>query len=70
MKFPYGLSDFVTLIQEGYFYQDRTDRIPPVSYTHLDVYKRQMIWCFWTAKAPWVPPLVKRRWLLAGLETG
>lgn len=28
MKFPYGLSDFVTLIQEGYFYQDRTDRIP------------------------------------------
>ena len=28
MKFPYGLSDFRTLIQEGYFYQDRTDRIP------------------------------------------
>ncbi len=28
MKFPYGLSDFATLIQEGYFYQDRTDRIP------------------------------------------
>ncbi len=28
MKFPYGLSDFATLINEGYFYQDRTDRIP------------------------------------------
>ncbi|MDG4594246.1 MAG: AAA family ATPase [Candidatus Contendobacter sp.] len=28
MKFPYGLSDFATLIREGYFYQDRTDRIP------------------------------------------
>ena len=28
MKFPYVLSDFATLIQEGYFYQDRTDRIP------------------------------------------
>jgi hypothetical protein len=27
MKFPYGLSDFATLIQEGYFYQDRTDRL-------------------------------------------
>ncbi len=28
MKFPYGLSDFATLIQNGYFYQDRTDRLP------------------------------------------
>ncbi|MEA1048687.1 AAA family ATPase [Lamprobacter modestohalophilus] len=28
MLFPYGLSDFATLRQEGYFYQDRTDRIP------------------------------------------
>ena len=27
MEFPYGLSDFGTLIREGYFYQDRTDRI-------------------------------------------
>jgi len=27
MQFPYGLSDFATLIQNGYFYQDRTDRI-------------------------------------------
>ena len=30
MKFPYGLSDFGTLIQEGYWYQDRTDRIAPL----------------------------------------
>lgn len=28
MKFPYGLSNFGTLVQERYFYQDRTDRIP------------------------------------------
>ena len=28
MQFPYALNDFGTLIQEGYFYQDRTDRIP------------------------------------------
>jgi hypothetical protein len=28
MKFPYALSDFGTLRREGYFYQDRTDRIP------------------------------------------
>jgi hypothetical protein len=28
MKFPYGLKDFGTLRREGYFYQDRTDRIP------------------------------------------
>ncbi len=28
MQFPYGLSDFPTIIHEHYFYQDRTDRIP------------------------------------------
>ncbi|MEI6415747.1 MAG: AAA family ATPase [Pseudomonadota bacterium] len=28
MKFPYGMSNFATLIHEQYFYQDRTDRIP------------------------------------------
>jgi hypothetical protein len=28
MKFPYGVSDFAKLITEGYFYVDRTDRIP------------------------------------------
>ena len=30
MQFPYGLSEFDALIQEGYFYQDRTDRIPQI----------------------------------------
>jgi hypothetical protein len=30
MKFPYGLSNFATLIQDGYFYQDHTDRIPQI----------------------------------------
>ena len=28
MQFPYGLSDFSKIILGGYFYQDRTDRIP------------------------------------------
>ncbi len=28
MKFPYTMSKFGTLIREGYFYQDRTDRLP------------------------------------------
>ncbi|MDM8535998.1 AAA family ATPase [Desulfobacterales bacterium HSG17] len=28
MKFPYGISDFNALISEGYYYCDRTDRIP------------------------------------------
>ena len=28
MKFPYGLSDFQKIIEEQYFYVDRTDRIP------------------------------------------
>ncbi len=28
MNFPYAINDFGTLIREGYFYQDRTDRIP------------------------------------------
>ena len=27
MHFPYGISDFATIIREGYFYQDRSDRI-------------------------------------------
>jgi hypothetical protein len=30
MKFPYGLKDFGTLRQEGYFYQDRTDRLAQI----------------------------------------
>ena len=28
MKFPYAMNDFGALIREGYFYQDRTDRLP------------------------------------------
>ncbi|MDQ1301287.1 MAG: hypothetical protein QG637_1208 [Chloroflexota bacterium] len=28
MKFPYGVSDFYQVATEGYFYVDRTDRIP------------------------------------------
>ncbi|MFW6242334.1 MAG: AAA family ATPase, partial [Thermodesulfobacteriota bacterium] len=33
MKFPYGISDFNALIREGYFYADRTDRIPTLEET-------------------------------------
>ncbi|NOQ35568.1 MAG: AAA family ATPase [Methylococcaceae bacterium] len=28
MKFPYGIADFYSLIKEGYFFQDRSDKIP------------------------------------------
>jgi len=28
MKFPYAISDFREIMREGYFYCDRTDRIP------------------------------------------
>lgn len=28
MKLPYGISDFATLITEGYHYVDRTDHLP------------------------------------------
>ncbi|GAB4257873.1 MAG: ATP-binding protein [Methylomicrobium sp.] len=28
LKIPYGIADFQALVEEGYFYQDRTDRIP------------------------------------------
>jgi hypothetical protein len=38
MHFPYGLSDFNTLRQEGYWYLDRTDRIPA-----LEAAGRQLI---------------------------
>jgi hypothetical protein len=34
MKFPYGMSDFYQLITEGYFYVDRTDRIPIIEETN------------------------------------
>jgi len=30
MRFPYGIADFRKIREEGYFYVDRTDRIPLV----------------------------------------
>ncbi|MGE0087218.1 MAG: AAA family ATPase [Desulfococcaceae bacterium] len=30
MKFPYGICDFYKIITEGYYYADRTDRIPVI----------------------------------------
>jgi len=28
MRFPYGIADFHKILEGGYFYVDRTDRIP------------------------------------------
>lgn len=33
MKFPYGNCNFYKIITEGYFYIDRTDRIPLIEET-------------------------------------
>ncbi|MCP4109803.1 MAG: AAA family ATPase [Desulfobacteraceae bacterium] len=33
MKFPYGISDFYDIITQGYYYVDRTDRIPMIEET-------------------------------------
>jgi Predicted AAA-ATPase len=30
MKFPYGIADFYSIRTEGYFYVDRTARIPEI----------------------------------------
>lgn len=30
MKFPYGIADFYEIIEEGYFFQDRSDKIPVI----------------------------------------
>jgi hypothetical protein len=30
MKFPYGICDFYDIVTEGYYYADRTDRIPMI----------------------------------------
>ncbi|MFO7749302.1 MAG: AAA family ATPase, partial [Desulfobacteraceae bacterium] len=40
MKFPYGISDFKTVITEGYFYCDRTDKIPLLEETHSQLFIR------------------------------
>jgi hypothetical protein len=33
MKFPYGISDFAKVIEEGYWYVDRTDQLPLIEST-------------------------------------
>ena len=40
MKFPYGISDFKSLITEGYFYCDRTDKIPLLENTKSQLFIR------------------------------
>jgi hypothetical protein len=38
MQFPYGISDFKSLITEGYFYCDRTDKIPLLENTKSQLF--------------------------------
>ncbi|MCP4108801.1 MAG: AAA family ATPase [Desulfobacteraceae bacterium] len=33
MKFPYGICNYYDIITEGYYYADRTDRIPLIEET-------------------------------------
>ena len=40
MKFPYGISDFKSLVTEGYFYCDRTDKIPLLENTKSQLFIR------------------------------
>jgi len=40
MKFPYGISDFRSIITEGYFYCDRTDKIPLLENTKFQLFIR------------------------------
>jgi len=40
MKFPYGISDFKSIIKEGYFYCDRTDKISLLENTKSQLFIR------------------------------
>ncbi|MEA1922780.1 MAG: AAA family ATPase [Pseudomonadota bacterium] len=40
MKFPYGISDFKKIATEGYFYCDRTDKIPLLEETNSQLFIR------------------------------
>jgi len=40
MQFPYGISDFKSIITEGYFYCDRTDRIPLIERSKSQLFIR------------------------------
>ena len=40
-----GVEEAMYLWLNGQFVGDAEDSFTPVSYTHLDVYKRQLIWC-------------------------
>ncbi|MEA2084174.1 MAG: AAA family ATPase, partial [Thermodesulfobacteriota bacterium] len=40
MKFPYGISDFKSIICEGYFYCDKTDKIPLLENTKSQLFIR------------------------------
>ncbi|MBF0243422.1 MAG: AAA family ATPase, partial [Desulfamplus sp.] len=40
MKFGYGVSDFSKIINKGYFYQDRTDKIPLLEQSESQLFIR------------------------------
>ena len=40
MKYPYGISDFSSIIRENYFYCDRTDKIPLLENTKSQLFIR------------------------------
>jgi hypothetical protein len=40
MKFPYGISDFQKLVTKGYFYCDRTDKIPLLEKSDFQLFIR------------------------------
>ncbi len=40
MKFPYGISDFKEINTKGYFYCDRTDKIPFLEETKSQLFIR------------------------------
>ncbi len=44
MKFPYGISDFNKIITNGYFYVDRTDRIPMLEDIVVAVGFDRLVW--------------------------
>ena len=40
MKYPYGISDFRSIIRENYFYCDRTDKMPLLENTKYQLFIR------------------------------
>ena len=57
VRFPYARQadkvtnqDFIKILEDGQAADVSIHQNPPVSYTHLDVYKRQALW---EPRSPW-----------------